>query len=283
VSVLSKLQSIGVKLCSDLAEVNCRILEPTPGFSSVPPALVSPDNPLVSCLMTTRGHLELLEYSLACYQRQTYANRELVVMAKYEAGETVRAFVAEKNVLNARVFVSHQGLALGDDRNLASARARGAILMGWDDDDLSDPRRIDTCVNVMRRTGAAAAFLWRWLMWWPQRKVAAILERRVWEGSIAAWRSYMPLYPSMRRGEDTSAVEGLTRTHRVVLIDCPLLYVYAVTGRNTWDFDHFEKMLQRAEYVFEGAEFDELNALLSDRVPVLDYAAALNDAPVPAD
>ena len=94
----------------------------------------------------------------------------------------VRAFIASQGVLNARVFVSQQGLTLGDDRDLATARARGAILIGWDNDDLSDPRQIETYVNIMRQTGAAAAFLSRWLMWWPQRKVAAILERKAWEG-----------------------------------------------------------------------------------------------------
>ena len=80
-NVLHKLQSIGVKLCSDIAEIKCGFLEPAPRFSSVPPALVTQDNPLVSCLMMTRGNLDLMKYSLACYQRQTYAHRELVVVA----------------------------------------------------------------------------------------------------------------------------------------------------------------------------------------------------------
>jgi hypothetical protein len=276
-SVLPKLQSVGVKLCSDNAEIYYRILEPTPGFSPVPPALVTQDNPLVSCLMMTRGHLELMKYSLACYQRQTYANRELVVVAEPEAGEKVRTFIASQDALNVTVFVAPPGLTLGDHRNLAAARARGAILMGWDDDNLLDPRRIDTTVKVLRRTGAAAAFLSRVLIWWPQRKVAAISGRRLWEGNITVWRSYMPIYPPLPLGEDTVAVNALVSTHRVALIDCPLLYVYTITGRNTWNAPHFEKLLAVAECLFEGDQFDELNALLSDRLPVLDYAAVLND------
>jgi hypothetical protein len=276
-SVLSKLQSVGVKLCSDIAEVKCGILEPTPGFSRVPPALVRQDNPLVSCLMMTRGNLELMKYSLACYQRQTYANRELVVVAEPDAGDKVHAFIASQEVLNARVFVSQPGLTLGDHRNLAAARARGAILIGWDDDDLSDPRRIDTNVNIMRHTGAAAAFLSRLLIWWPRRKVAAISARRVWEQSIAAWRSHIPIYAPLSSVEDTPAIEGLTSTHPVVLIDCPLLYVYVVTGRNISSDLHFERLLSRADCIFEGDKFDELNTLLSDRLPVLDYASILND------
>jgi hypothetical protein len=276
-NVLARLHSAGVKLCSEIEEIECRICEPTPGFSPVPPALVTQDNPLVSCLMMTRGNLELMKYSLACYQRQAYPNRELVVVAEHEAGEKVRAFIASQDALNVTVFIAPPGLTLGDHRNLAAARARGAILMGWDDDNLLDPRRIGTTVNVLRQTGVAAAFLSRVLIWWPQRKVAAISGRRAWEGNITAWRSYMPIYPPLPRSEDTKAVDMLISTHRVALIDCPLLYVYAVTGRNTWDASHFERNLSWAECIFEGDQFDELNELLSDRLPVLEYAAVLKN------
>ena len=181
-NALDRLQSIGVKLCSDIVEANPYSL-PTPAFSSiVPPALIRQDNPLVSCLMMTRGNLELMKYSLACYQRQVYAHRELVVVAEPEAGEKVSAFIRSQKALNATVFFAPPGLTLGDHRNLATARARGEILIGWDDDNLSDPQRIETTVNIMRQTGVAAAFLSRLLIWWPRRKVAAISGRRVWEG-----------------------------------------------------------------------------------------------------
>ncbi len=233
--------------------------------------------------MMTRGHLELMKYSLACYQRQTYANRELVVVAKHEAGEMVRAFIASQETSNVTVFVAPPGLTLGDRRNFAAARARGAILINWDDDDLSDPRRIETYANIMRQTGAAAALLSRLLIWWPQRKVAAISARRTWEQSIAAWRSHIPIYAPLSSVEDTPAIEGLTSTHRVVLIDCPLLYVYVVTGRNVSGDLHFESLISHADCIFEGEQFDELNTLLSDRLPVLAYAAVLNRRAVQND
>jgi glycosyltransferase involved in cell wall biosynthesis len=276
-SILSKLQSIGVKLCSDIPEIDCDIFEPTPGLSPVPPALLAQPDPLVSCLMITRGNVELMKYSLACYRRQTYAHRELVIVAEPDAGERVRAFIASQEAgLRATVFVAPPGLTIGDHRNLAVARARGAIIVNWDDDDLSDPRRIGTSVNVLRQTGVAAVFLSRVLLWWPRMKIAAITGRRSWEQSIAAWRSYMPLYAPLPRAEDTAAVESLVSTHRVARVDCPFLYVYAVTGKNTWRAPHFESMLPWADCVFEGDQFDELNELLSDRLPTRDYAAFLN-------
>lgn len=274
-NVLSRLQSVGVKLCSDSSSFNCEVLEPSSGSSPAPQALTQ-TRPLVSCLMMTRGNIDLMRYSLACYQRQTYAHRELVIVAEPEAGQTVRAFISTQESLNVTVFVAPSGLTVGDHRNLAAARAHGRILVTWDDDDLSDPRRLDIAVEALRTTGAAAAVLSRLLVWWPRRRVAAISTRRVWEGSIAAWRSYMPIYEPVPRGGDSGPIDRLTSTHRVAYIDCPLLYVYAVTGRNTWDAPHFEHMLSVADCVFEGDQFDELNQLLSDRLPVLDYLSILN-------
>jgi hypothetical protein len=58
-------------------------------------------------------------------------------------------------------------------------------------------------------------------------------------------------------------------------MDCPFSYVYAVTGRNTWKAPHFEGWLRSAEIVIEGQQFDELNELLSNRLPVLEYATHL--------
>ena len=276
-SVLSRLQSAGVQPVSDILDINCKVFEPAPGAIQAPPVLAAQANPLVSCLMTTRGNLDLMKYSLACYRRQTYANRELVIVAEPEAGEKVETFIAAQDVLNATVFVAPPGLAFGDHRNIATARSRGAVLVAWDDDDLADPRRLEVAVGTLRHSGAAAAFLSRLLVWWPRRKVAAISQRKPWEGTIAAWRPHMPLYPRMQRGEDTIAINALVNTHRVALVDCPFLYVYAVTGRNTWGPRHFEHFLKYAECLFEGDEFDELSELLSDRLPLLDYAAMLND------
>ena len=60
----------------------------------------------------------------------------------------------------------------------------------------------------------------------------------------------------------------------VAQVDCPLLYVCAVTGRNSWDTAHFEGIFSTADCIFEGDQFNELNEHLSDRLAVLHYAYA---------
>jgi glycosyltransferase involved in cell wall biosynthesis len=276
-SVLSKLKSADVKLWWDFSRINAAVSSPAGGPSPAPPTIVNQANPLVSCLMLTRGNAELMKYSLACYQSQTYPNRELVVVAEPEAGDKVRAFIGSQKILNVSVFVAPPG-NLGDHRNLAAAQARGEIIATWDDDDLSDPQRLEIAVRLLLKSGAVAAFLSRLLIWWPQRKLAAISGSKIWEGTMVAWRSHVPRYPSLARGEDSPAVNEIGSAWRVVHIDCPLLYIYAVTGRNTWEPAHFERFLSWADCSFEGDQFDELNGFLSNRLPVLDYAAVLNDA-----
>jgi hypothetical protein len=280
-SVLSKLQSVGVELCWDISRIKYAVFEPISGSSPASSALVTQANPLVSCLMLTRGNIELMKYSLACYQRQTYAHRELVIVPEPEAAERVRTFIASQKVSNVAIFVPPPGLTIGDHRNLAAARASGAILVTWDDDDLSDPLRIESAVKVLLKSSAAAAFLSRVLIWWPQRRVAAISERNAWEQSMAVWRSYVPIFPPLSHGEDTAAIKPLIRSHDFARIDCPLLYVYAVTGQNSWSVSHFEEAVSLAECVFEGDEFDELNGFLSDRLPLLDYMVLLNEEVAP--
>ena len=228
--------------------------------------------------MVTRGNIELMRYSLACYRRQSYANRELVVVTEPESGEKVRAFITSQNDLNVAIFEAPSGLTLGDHRNLAAARARGAILATWDDDDLSDPIRLEVAVRVLRETGAAAMFISRLLVWWPRRKVAAISQRRFWEQSIAAWRNQMPIYAALSRREDSAVITPFSSTHFVATVDCPFLYVYTITDQNTWGIAHFEEIISHAECVFEGDQFDELNELLSDRLPLLKYSELLQQA-----
>lgn len=233
--------------------------------------------PLVSCLMVTRGDLDLVQYSVACYRRQTYPRRELVVVTDAEAVRPVEDFLRARGVPDSGVIgvAPKPGLTLGDLRNIAVAHARGDIMVQWDDDDLFDPRRIEGLVAVLTQSEAAAAFLSRWLVWWPERRIAAVSNQRIWEGSMAVWRDCMPVYPAAPRGEDSAVVDCLARHHTVALIDLPCQYVYAVTGRNTWTVAHFETLIDHAACVFRDAEFDALNRLLSRRLPVLDYAATL--------
>jgi glycosyltransferase involved in cell wall biosynthesis len=265
------LRQAGVTPWSRENAISYEILAPAGDYA----AELRPDRPMVSCLMVTRGDTELLRYAVDSFARQTWRNRELIVVTNSGHGEAIKALLFARGIEAASIFVVSADLSLGDLRNIGAARAKGQILMPWDDDDLSDPQRIETCVAVLMRTGAAAAFLSRLLLWWPERECAAITYRRYWEGSMAVWREHARVTPALPYGEDTPVMEAIIGAHPIASIDAPLLYVYVVSGANTSHVDRFQSYYATAERRFEGEAYHQLVALLSGRMPILEYDAYL--------
>ncbi len=222
------------------------------------------------------GDTRLLAYSVGCFARQTYAAAELVIVTdNADAVAGIEAVVARTNAKAVSIHLIGCRLPLGDLRNIAIARSSGDILMQWDDDDLCDPARIETTVAVMEQSEAGAAVLSRWLIWWPARGLAGVSERYWWEGSLAVRRRHAPVYPSLSRGEDSLAVKNLADTTSVALIEAPFLYLYVVTGQNTWDVRHFETMFALGDCQFVGGEFEVFNSWAADRMLVAEYAEEL--------
>ena len=88
-----------------------------------------------------------------------------------------------------------------------------------------------------------------------------ISPSRVWEGSLLARRSVMPVYPALKKGEDTTVTKWITEHFPVALIDCPQLYCYRITGQNTWNEAHFESLFAAANKHFKPEEFGGVFAL----------------------
>jgi hypothetical protein len=237
------------------------------------PAFDKRVNPLVSCLLVTTGARSRLAQAIECYRRQAYGARELVIVTHPDGLQAVTQLVGASGASGVSVHCVGREMLLGDCRNVAIARAKGDIVMQWDDDDLYDQVRISVAVALLTQSPAIAAMLSRVLVWWPARRLAAISERRFWEGSLAVWREHAPFYPSLALGEDTPAVDFLASTRPIATYDAPLLYVYTVHGANTWDEPHFEEILERSEHLIEGADYEELIALLTQRMPMGDYEA----------
>ena len=271
-SIVDRLQSIGVTPCADGLAAGYRIRSAGDlKYRSIEPPVS--ERPLVSCLMVTRGNLDILRHSVECYARQSWDHRELVVVTDVDRSRAVGDLLNAVQLKRAQVVGVGPGMTLGDLRNIAIARARGAILIQWDDDDLSDPDRIAVAVDLLRREAVGAVFLDRWLLWWPSRQLAAIGFPRACEGSVAMWRRSARVYPALAKGEDTFALNYLDEP--VALISSPLQYVYAITGENTWDEEHFEAQVAAAEHRFEGDDYHALMALLAERLPIVAYEADL--------
>ncbi|KAA0579339.1 glycosyltransferase [Azospirillum sp. Sh1] len=244
--------------------------------------------PLISCLMVTRGRRALLEFAIDGFARQTYPNRELVIVCDSPAlpqddplERAVRA-AGCRNVRLIRVNAAGRdgGLTLGELRNIAVDHAAGRYVCQWDDDDLYDPCRLQMQQRVLAAAGAQACLLGRWMIWWPAEDRLAVSCERDWEGSLLCEKAVMPRYPALRRGEDTPVVEQLRRSARVVRMDLPRLYTYVVHGGNTFTAAHFEEHWKATAARFSG---DRCRAMLEEmgkRLPVEAYRREV--MPVPA-
>ncbi|MEI6239838.1 MAG: glycosyltransferase [Planctomycetia bacterium] len=248
--------------------------------ASAPPATASRDDakPLVSCLMVTRDRADLARFAIAAFLRQTYPQRELVIVDDGPDDALARYVEALARPEIRMLRLPDERAPLGELRNRAVDHARGRYVAQWDDDDLSDPQRLECQYHVLRQTGAHACLLGRWMMWWPERQRLAISPARPWEGSLVCEKAVMPRYPTIRRGEDTPVVEQLLRTARVATIDLPRLYTYVVHGANTFDAGHFDVHWQRATARFIGSRYRAVLGEMAKRLPIEAYAQSVRDA-----
>lgn len=191
--------------------------------------------PKVSALLVTRDtRLELARQSIACFEAQTYPEKELVIVDDGETGELGRYLWGLRSPSLRYVKLASANATLGALRNTAVREASGEYVIQWDDDDLYSPRRISSQMQALRAARADACFLSRWRIWWPRERRLAVSKRRAWEGSILCAKDALPPYDErLRRGEDTPVTLKLASRGRVAYLDAPWLYTYRVHGGNT--------------------------------------------------
>lgn len=202
------------------------------------------DEPLVSCLCVTRHRVPLLRRAVACFQAQTYAQRELVLLHESDDVAT-RDYAASLHDPAIRVVEvpAMPKLPLGTLRNLAIDAARGACIAQWDDDDWHSPARLQAQVQALLAHQRAGCVLYRWLLYDAVERRAYVSGQRPWEGSLLAWREDVPPYPALKRLEDTPVVESMFMQNMLVCLDVPELYVYIYHGANTWDDAHWRRQV----------------------------------------
>lgn len=107
-------------------------------------------NPLVTCLCLTRNRREWLPKAIACFERQTYQERELVIIAD---GEDPVTDLVPKDARIRLMVIGWTSLVVGKKRNIGCQYAQGEIIAHWDDDDYSAPHRLAHQVGRLSATG----------------------------------------------------------------------------------------------------------------------------------
>lgn len=202
------------------------------------------DEALISCLCVTRNRVPMLRRAVACFQRQTYAARELVIV--YESDDlATRQFVltlSDPKIITLEVGASPR-LPLGGLRNLAVRACRGSYIAQWDDDDWYAPLRLEVQMQVLHSTGRAGCVLTRWTLYDTVTRTAMVSGERPWEGSLVARRDSVPAYAEVSKQEDTPVMERMLQGNQLAGVNRPDLYVYVYHGENTWERSHWDTVI----------------------------------------
>lgn len=228
--------------------------------------------PLISCIMATRGGAFPARAAIGCYRRQTWPNRELIVVSADPAAPV--AGLIEQMADPSIRFLPAPVERVGALRNHAIAAARGELIAVWDDDDLSHPSRLEWQHQALAETGTTACVLARLLLWWPGRSRLAIGFHRTWENTLLAVRAELPAYSNSVRSSDTELVRALVARSRVAMLDRPAAYVYVAHGANLWHEAHFEMLFANGDET-DPARYPELLDQLRAALPIDDYLAGL--------
>lgn len=112
--------------------------------------------PLVSCVMPTKGFVgpnaslvrrEFVEVAVEYFLRQSYSNKELVIVADEPWPSCPSEYETPDRV---RWLRGPAGVTLGAKRNWCVEHARGDLIAHWDDDDWYGPERLQMQVQAMQ-------------------------------------------------------------------------------------------------------------------------------------
>lgn len=220
--------------------------------------------PLVSCLMPTGGRERFARQAMRYFQRQTYPNRELVIVDDGDRAEDGHASgdqatdglprwadVARGDGESAPMQYLRvpAGTSIGAKRNAAVKAARGDLLLCWDDDDWHGPERIERQIEPMVAGRAGVTALGRSLFyhvesdqfWTCSAEIhVRMFYQNVIGGTLAFrrsdWRDSGG-FPASSMAEDASFLRRLL-ARNVVLerVSGENLFVYVRHGANSWRF-----------------------------------------------
>ena len=87
--------------------------------------------PTVSCILATKNRRRFMQQSIKYFLRQSYENKELIVV---EDGEEYSGDFLKDQPKVEYIHLDH-AIALGDKLNIGIERAKGQVIQKWDDDD----------------------------------------------------------------------------------------------------------------------------------------------------
>lgn len=160
-----------------------------------------------------------------------YPNRELLIVAD---GEDVRDLLPHD--LSVRLIHIESGYNIGEKRNFGVSQARGEFIAHWDDDDWSDPVRLERQIKFAIESGKSVVgfhsmYFTDFRRWWqfqrsqPYAIGSSLLYRKDW------WEKYP--FPALQIGEDGEFVKYAANANQLASVDAGLLMAATIHPGNT--------------------------------------------------
>lgn len=197
--------------------------------------VAQPPTPLVSCIMPTANRRIFVGQAIQYFLRQDYPNRELIVVD--DGADPVGDLMpADERVRYVRLTARR---SVGAKRNLACEAAAGEIVVHWDDDDWSAPRRLAYQVDDLARQGADIGGLATVFYYDPWQRQA---WQYVYPPHAQAWAAGNTLcyrkdywrknpFADIDVGEDTRFVQA-QRTQRLAVLSDATFFVAMIHAHN---------------------------------------------------
>jgi len=126
-----------------------------------------PRGVLVSAICPTFNRRKYIPQAIACFQAQTYENKELVIV---DDGSQSCSDLVPIDDARIRYFHLDGKHTTGEKRNICCAKSNGEIIVHWDDDDWSAPTRIADQVERLKDSSVAIVNYFDILYWNDTRK-----------------------------------------------------------------------------------------------------------------
>jgi glycosyltransferase involved in cell wall biosynthesis len=200
----------------------------------------------VTCIMPTYNRRAFLPLSLACFQSQTYSNKELVVVD--DGSDAIGDLV--ESVADAGYVRLDRRLSIGAKRNLACERATGDIIAHWDDDDWYSPQRLQQQVEpLLAATHDLTGLVNSFVLEMPSGQFWSTdgsVHKRMFVGDLhggtlvylrALWLEGIR-YPEVNLAEDAAFIRtACARGKRILRLPNDGQFIYLRHGRNSWKFE----------------------------------------------
>ena len=224
------------------------------------------DLSLISCLCVTHKKPDMLRRAIRCFENQSYHNKQLVIVYEESDQLTHEFMIQQKYDLNIKVVKinTESKKTLGELRNISVREADGSFVCQWDDDDWYNSDRLLNQMNNLLMHEKPASILSRWIVLDACAQKVFLSNIYLWEGSILCKRALMLKipYPSLAKGEDSYVIECLFKQGKLSIINnMPHLYVYIYHGNNTWDADHFKRLIGRCQELSYSDSAKIINAI----------------------